>query len=318
LKLALSSRPFIRLCSVFTNPAYGSSMGRPLRGLPLALALLAAAVPLVLVPASSGSAERTFQDTVGEVDCCTRDLTDVVVRNDDAGRIIFEIHFDGRPEGDDDDDLFIPLDSDRDRSTGESGDWGRGIDYIVAVGVNVGAAEGITLKRWNGTEFRDLFVRGIRASVGREVVRIALDRHLIGDTEGFRFNAQVWEVAHGSVYSDVAPDGGSWSFPLRIATRRLEPSLQIPSRPLAGRRFTARLALRVGGTRRLLGSGRVLCRASVGKAGLRAAYAAFAGRHAVCTWKVPPGLRGKTIRGSVTVAVTSRARISQRFAAVLG
>jgi hypothetical protein len=106
----------------------------------LAAAFLAAAV---LVPTTSSSADRSFHDTVGEVDCCTRDLTNVVVRNDDAGRITFEIHFDGRPEGDDDDDLFVPLDTDRDTATGQSGVWGPGIDYMIGAHVWKGHADAI-------------------------------------------------------------------------------------------------------------------------------------------------------------------------------
>jgi hypothetical protein len=294
-------------------------MSRPRRRLPLAVALLAAvAIPLVLSPGTSGSAKRGFQDTVGEVDCCTRDLTDVVVRNDDAGKITFDLHFDGRPEGDDDDDLFVPLDTDRNAATGQSGDWGLGIDYMIGAHVWRGHADAITLYRWAGRGFREYFVRRIHVSTGTGRIRITLDRHLIGDTDGFRFNAQVWEVAQGNAYSDMAPDKGWWSFPLTIATRRLRPSLQLPSRPLAGRRFTARLALRVDGTRQLLGSGRVLCSASIAGARLRAAFAGFAGRRAVCRWQIPPGSRGRTIRGSVAVAVTSRARISRRFASLLG
>jgi hypothetical protein len=281
----------------------------------LAAAFLAAAV---LVPTSLSSADRAFHDTIGEVDCCTRDLTNVVVRNDDAGKITFDIHFDGRPEGDDDDDLFVPLDTDRNAATGQSGDWGLGIDYMIGAHVWRGHADAITLYRWAGRGFHEHFVRRIHVSTGTGRIRITLDRHLIGDTDGFRFNAQVWEVAQGNAYSDVAPDRGSWSFPLMIATRRLRPSLQVPSRPLAGRRFTARFALRVDGTRQLLGSGRVLCRASIAGARLRAAFEGFAGRRAVCRWQIPPGSRGKTIRGSVAVAVTSRARISRPFAAVLG
>jgi hypothetical protein len=293
-------------------------MSRTLRRLPLTVAFLAAAVPLVLAPGSSGSADRAFRDTVGEVYCCTRDLTDVVVRNDDAGRVTLELHFDGRPEGDDDDDLFVPLDTDRDAATGQSGDWGLGIDYMIGAHIWKGHADAITLSRWGGHGFREHFDRRIHVFTSTEMVRITLDRHLIGDTDGFRFNAQVWEVAQGNAYSDVAPDRGSWSFPLRIATRRLKPSLQIPSRPRAGGRFTVRLALRVRGTRRLLGSGRALCAASIDGARLRAAFEGFAGRRAVCTWKVPFSARGKTIQGSVGVAVTSRARISRRFVAVLG
>jgi hypothetical protein len=255
---------------------------------------------------------------VGEVECCTRDLTDVVVRNDDAGKITFDLHFDGRPEG-----TTTTTSSFCSTPTGmppraQSGDWGLGIDYMIGAHVWRGHADAITLYRWAGRGFHEYFVRRIHVSTGTGRIRITLDRHLIGDTDGFRFNAQVWEVAQGNAYSDLAPDRGWWSFPLTIATRRLRPSLQVPSRPRAGRRFTTRLALRVGGTRQLLGSGRVLCSASIAGARLRAAFEGFAGRRAVCRWQIPPGSRGKTIRGSVAVAVTSRARISRRFATLLG
>jgi hypothetical protein len=283
----------------------------------ISFAALLAVVPLVLVQATPGSATRAFHDTVGEIGCCTRDLTDVVVRNDDAGKITFEIHFD-RVEDDDDDDLFIPLNSDRDPSTGETGDWGVGIDYIIGAGLDTQVVQGIYLNRWDGSEFRSSRVRRIRASLGRNVVRIALDRHLIGDTDGFDFSVQLWEVALGHVYSEWAPDAGSWSFPLRIRTRRLRPILRTSPHPQAGRRFVGRLALRVAGTKKRLASGRVLCRASVGRRRLEPVFAAFAGRRAVCAWRLPSRSAGKTIRGSVGVAVTSRARISRRFAATIG
>ena len=62
------------------------------------------AAAFLLTHASSGSNARSFHDRLGDVDCCTRDLTDIVVRNDDAGAITFQIHFDDRYEGNDDDD----------------------------------------------------------------------------------------------------------------------------------------------------------------------------------------------------------------------
>jgi hypothetical protein len=156
-------------------------MSRPLHRLPLAAAFLAA---VVLVPTSSSSAHRAFHDTTGEVDCCTRDLTSIVVHNDNAGQITFEIHFDGRPEGDDDDDLFVPLDTDRNAATGQTGDWGLGIDHMIGAHIWKGHADAITLSRWTGHGFAEYFVRRIRVFTGTDSIRITLDRHLIGDTNG--------------------------------------------------------------------------------------------------------------------------------------
>jgi hypothetical protein len=275
----------------------------------ISLVALLAALPLALASPAASVGKRSFHDAFGDVNCCTRDLTDVDVRNDDAGTITFDIHFDATYEGDDDDDLYVFLDTDRNPRTGERyGDLG--VDFMIGAHVMPWMADAVTLNE-HPTKL-------IHVTVTSKLIRIRLDRHLLGDTDGFRFKAAVWEVAQGNAYADVAPDGGSWSFPLRIATRRLRPSLEVTSKPRAGRRLTARLALPIGGTGRLLGSGRVLCSASIRGAGLKPAFQGFAARRAVCTWKIPAGAHGKTIRGSVGVAVTSRARISRRFSAVIG
>jgi hypothetical protein len=283
----------------------------------IALVAMLAALPLAFASPADSVAKRSFHDALGDVDCCTRDLTDVIVRNDDAGTVTFDVHFDATAEGEDDDDLFIPLDTDRDAATGQSGDWGLGVDYMVGLHLMTGQADGIVLYRWDGHELRDFPTRRIRVSVGPGAVRVRLDRHLIGDTEGFRFNVQVWEVAQGNVYADFAPDRGSWSFPVRITSRRLVPSLDTSRRAVAGHRFVARLELRVAGTNRLLGSGRIRCRASVATRQLEPVFAAFAGRRAVCAWKLSVEARGKLLRGSVTVAVDARHSFSRRFSATI-
>ncbi len=149
---------------------------------------------------------------------------------------------------------------------------------------------------------------------------ISVDRHRLDDTDGFAFSLQLWEVTSlGGSYHEFAPDTRAWSFPVKIAIRRLRPSLQTsPRHPRAGNRLVALLAVRVAGTRQLLGSGRVLCAASVGGRTLHRVSGAFAGRRARCAWYVPVGSEGKILRCSVAVAVTSSARPSRRFALPVG
>jgi hypothetical protein len=280
----------------------------------ISLVVLLAALPLTLASPAASVGKRTFHDPLGDVYCCTRDLTDVTVRNDDAGKITFEIRFDDRFEGNDDDDLYIVLDTDRNPATGDR-QLELGVDYMIAADVGPTGADGILLSRWDGTQLREYRVRTLRVSVKGHKILVTFDRHLIGDTDGFDFNVQVWEVAHGNAYSDGA---GPWSFPVRIAARRLRPKLEISQHPRAGHRFVARLALRVAGTKRRLASGRVLCWGSVGGRRVEPTFAAFAGRRAVCVWQLPNNSRGKTIRGSVGVAITARVHVTRRFAAVVG
>jgi hypothetical protein len=275
----------------------------------ITLVALLAALPLALASPAESVGKRSFHDAFGDVDCCTRDLTDIMVRNDDAGTITFDIHYDATAEGDDDDDLYLDLDTDRNPATGRR-DVGLGVDFTIGAHVMSRNADAVTLN--------ERPTKRIRVTVTIKLIRISLDRHLIGDTDGFRFRVAVWEVAQGNAYSDGAPDGGTpWSFPIRIATGRIRPTLATSQHPRAGRRFVGRLSLRVAGTNRRLGSGHVRCHAFVEGRRLKPGVAAFAGRRAVCTWRLPTDSRGKTIQGSVGVAITSRTQVTRRFAAVI-
>jgi hypothetical protein len=178
-----------------------------------------------------------------------------------------------------------------------------------------GDADAVTLSMWETNGFREQPAKGVGVSVVGHRIFISLDRHLIGDTDGFNFQLALWEVTSlGGANADLAPNTGTWFFPVKLDVRRLRPSLETtPLHPHAGGRFLARLALRVAGTHSLLASGRVLCAASVGGVSLHPRIRSFAGRRAVCAWRVPRRSRGKTLRGSVGVAVTSRARVYRHF-----
>jgi hypothetical protein len=154
----------------------------------------------------------------GDVSCCTRDLTDVVVRNDDAGTITFDIHYDATYEGDDDDDLYVFLETDRNQRTGVR-QPGLCVDYQISAHVGSRGADDVSLND-HPTKLIQVTVTGTR-------ILVSFDRHLIDDSDGFRFKVAVWEVTSlGGAYADVAPDGQTaWSFPVRIARQNLRPSL---------------------------------------------------------------------------------------------
>jgi len=263
----------------------------------------------------AGNAEgnsKSFRDPLGDVTCCTRDLTDIRVRNSDAGTISFDAHFDASVEGEgDDDDLGLLLHTDRNPATGQPGS-----DYLIGAQIYPGGVDDVTFSRLEAGQYRQRSAEGVYMSVVDNHIRISLDRHLLGDTDGFAFVFQLWEVtSFGGNYLEQAPNQGAgpWTFPVKIAVSRLRPVLSTePRPPRAGRRFRARLALRVTGTHSLLASGRVSCVASIEGVRLRSFIAAFVRRHAVCAWRLPPAAEGKTLRGSVSVAVTSYSRVTRR------
>jgi hypothetical protein len=91
-----------------------------------------------------------------------------------------------------------------------------------------------------------------------------------------------------------------------------------PKTPRAGRPLSAaiRVATDEGTTIR---SGRILCRATIGRRKLRlsrrgfARRLALAGPVAVCSWRIPANAAGKTVRGSIVVR-TGGSTVRRAFA----
>jgi hypothetical protein len=277
------------------------------------LAVLAAVIPLLLASSASAANVRVYHDPL-DVTCCTRDFTDIRVSNTDAGTIAVDIHFDDTVEGTDDDDFYLVLDTDHNPATGQ---YPTGIDYRIWAAIPFQGYDSVTFTSWpNGQEReRPANEAGVAFSSGRHWIRISFDRHLIGDVDDFNFLLVFEEVAIGATYDELAPNTGTWFFPVKLALGRLRPSLQTkPLPPRAGGGFSARLSLRVGGTHSLLASGKVLCAAAVGGAPLQARSRGFVARRAVCGWQLPHWARGKKLRGWIGVQVTSRARVARRFA----
>jgi hypothetical protein len=213
-----------------------------------------------------------------------------------------------------DDDFALWLDTDRDPSTGDQRVGIGGVDYAIYGGMTLKSAS-LRYYVWRDGEMREYRGNPIRYTVNSQRVLIRLDRHLAGDTNGFRFRTEVREVTSlGGNQADSAPDSGTWSFPVRISRRSIRPSLTTSRHARAGGRFVAQLTLRVAQTKQLLGSGRVACHASVRGRLLEPMASGFHRRRAACVWNVPPGSRARTIRGSVAVQVTERFRVTRRFA----
>jgi len=90
-----------------------------------------------------------------------------------------------------------------------------------------------------------------------------------------------------------------------------------PSRPVAGRTFTAGLTVARNDTGATLKGGQVICTATVGGTRVTARVHRFVGTQARCGWNLPGSARGKAFRGTVTVVFEGR-RISRSISATVG
>jgi hypothetical protein len=84
--------------------------------------------------------------------------------------------------------------------------------------------------------------------------------------------------------------------------------------PRAGRTFTVRLSVTLGGAP--APSARALCSARLGRRGLTASGAAFARGRVTCRWPLPATARGRRIAGSVGAVVQGR-RVTRPFSATV-
>jgi hypothetical protein len=258
----------------------------------LTLVALAAVLAVTDGSATTGSSRRVFPDPKGDA-CCTEDISRVVVASDDDGRITFRITAplpnNGIAGGAS--DRYIPIETRRGR-------------YQIATNPNGG---GYVLGAWDDERSKFVTVARVRADEDGDDFVFFVDRHLVGDTDQFRFNVQFWSVTPlGGAYLEAAPDRGSWLFPVKIDLRRIRPVLRVrQARTTATQTLLARLDLMVAHTRRLLASGTISCVARVGARDLTLLERRFVRRRAICRWAVPRAAVGEVVHGAVGVRVTA-------------
>jgi hypothetical protein len=175
-------------------------------------------------------------------------------------------------------ELFLPVDTHP--ATGDQ----HGVDLVYSLR---GAAPGLRARRWNGVQHAAF---DSRASAGLEdgVATFTVPVAELGSPASIRFGA----ISGRGADSDVAPDGGTWTFRLRASVRSASARFQ-PAVPVAGREF------RVAGAHAVLSdrsrrSGTATCVAKLGGAPL-------AGRG--CRWQVPRSARGQGLLVAVRVRV---------------
>jgi hypothetical protein len=245
------------------------------------LVALAGAAALA-VPLSAGAAgSEPFTDAAGDAGGAP-DFQRFVVSNTNDGLIRFEITYANRTELRDDDGLFVAIDTDRNRSTGDPD----GADYLILLDA---ATQAAGLGKWDGETY-DFDVPQTTFEAGSRMIEV--NRSELGGTSAFDFAAG----SFGGDTEDFAPDavGEVYSYELDLtpALRSLAATFS-PKAPRAGKVFA------VSGLRLQTDTATV-------RPDTRACSAKLAGRTlrptGACRWRLPKNARRKLL--VVTIRVT--------------
>lgn len=250
-----------------------------------------------------GPGPNAFPDAIGDHDAAP-DVTSVHVSDAKSGWITFAIstpNYDTLPS---ESAIVLTIDADSNPETGEGG-----ADLTLTL---VGGE--VALDRWNGRRWgRDTPPTRARVRNSKHVVAIDVHVSELGSAPRFGFSllsVHLNTAVEGVVAADVAPDDFSyWGYALAHRPALILVATELipkPSRPRAGRPFTVSLPVTRSDTGRSISNGVVTCRALA--AGARVpATGRVTGGSARCALLVPGGVKGKVLRGTISVRSGGRA-----------
>ena len=286
----------------------------------LALTALVVGVPVALGGSSHTAANsQTFPDSIGE-DASAPDITSIVVSNDDAGLITFQINVSNRPTFTPDMYFLVFIDADNNPSTGDTNSVGA--EY--AIDLEPGA---VGLFQWNGTTYApassQTSLTYAYASTGPTIHVSAAE---LGKTKALRFGilaASGFAVdANGNPdttneHADLAPDPnhGFYSYPVLTKLVLTVTAFTTSPKPAkAGRTFSVSLAATENDTKGPVASGTVTCPATLAGKRAVAVRHVVANGIATCVWQIPKTAKGRIMRGSITLTLQG-AHVTRPFAA---
>jgi len=249
----------------------------------------------------------TVADIAGDHEAAP-DVTSVRVTDSASGTITFAVSTPSHAALTADTWVELDVDIDRRHSTG-----GGGVEAYVVL-----TQERVFVGRWSSSEQRFLVRRtGARARSAGGVVTFDVPRALLDDVASFDFY-----VVSGDSDSDdednaidLGPNGDRW-WRYALANRPplhliADDARGIPARPRAGRAFSVVVPVRRSDTARAITSGSATCTVRVTGKPVRAAGKVSAGTGR-CSLRVPAGVGGATLRGSVVVRSAGRS-VTTRF-----
>lgn len=268
------------------------------------ITLAALALALLVVP--SASAVRTYSDPTGDSGAAP-DITSVAVSHDDTGWVSIAVTT-NQPVLSADALFWGFIDADRDASTGLSM-HGLGVDELF-----IGDGTGGLLAHIDNGLFQIAFTSTLTTSYANGVFTARFDRTEIGSGDRFAFavESELDDANGDEIATDNAPDappGYEYSFvPLALT---VGPPVGAPRTPISGKRFVVSSVVARSDAQPFT-TGAVTCTARAGKIALKP-VAAVVGGAARCAMKVPKGMAGKTLRGTITVSGEDSAPARQKF-----
>ncbi len=246
-----------------------------------AFVVLAGALALV-VPLSAGAAgSKTFTDATGDAGGAP-DFQRFVVSNTNTGLIRLEIAYANRTALQADDGLFIAIDSDRNRTTGDPD----GADYLILLD---GSTQGAGLGKWDGTTYDFDVPQTTFKADGRA---LEVNRSELGNTTRFDFVAG----SFGGDTEDFAPDAVDqvYSYELDFTPElRSLVATFTPKQPTAGKVFAV-AGVRVQTDTAVVRPDRRTCTSKLAGRTLRPI-----GR---CRWRLPKNAKRKQL--VITIRIT--------------
>ena len=251
--------------------------------LKLSLIGLAGALGLVIALPAGAAGSETYADGTGDSGSGP-DFQRIVVSNTNAGLIRFQITYANRTTAlQGDDTMFVAIDADRNRSTGDPD----GTEYLVVVDAANGSAG---LGKWNGSTY-DFDVP--QTTFKADGLGIEVNRSELGNLTALDFFVGAFGGETGEDYApDAADQVYSYELDFTPELRSLTATFK-PTQPRAGKVFA------VSGVRVQTDTGVV-------RPDRRTCTAKLAGRTLrpirPCTWRVPKNAKRKLL--VVTIRVT--------------
>jgi hypothetical protein len=272
------------------------------------LAAVAAGLALVAVPGAL--ADVSVSDPAGDSGVAP-DITGVSIKGDAHGNVALTVTM-TQPQMNPDAIVVASFDTDSNPATGDR-TGGLGADYFILA--DPGGFAFLGEVQAKVTFIHLTSTATVRVEPGK--MTIGVNRSDLGDADRFQFAVES-DLSDGNgitLGSDSAPNGPPYpefQFP---AAASLTLSVGKPGsakgRPIAGRPFVVTAAVsRSDGVE--FTSGAVSCKASVGRAAVRARGSAAPGA-ARCAITIPKNASGRTLRGTMTVSTEGAAPVVRAF-----
>lgn len=281
-----------------------------------------------LFMASASFAEATFTDPTGDATGGAPDIAQAVLSNDVTGLITIKVTT-AAPLAS---GSLIIVDLDTDLSPAN------GAEYAILAGVS-----GAGLLKWDGKDYVESGAAVVMTRSGN-VLELKVKRADIGNVTKFGFDVVsiIFDTSDKVVGEDAAPDGGEFTYALTFpqcsngkdddgdgkvdaddlgcssetdnlesddpVTLKTGPAKVVPAKPKAGKVAVVSAPVTRVETGVGIPAGTVKCAGRAGAKALKGTGRVTGGR-ASCTFKLPAGAKGKTVRGSITVTYRGKTKV---------